>query len=612
MYRNDEQESNAQEAYDTAFQEGCKGGYGAFRLYNEYEDNSDEENENQLICFEPINDADISVFYDLDSRRYDKSDANFAFVMTPWTPSKFEEEYPDETVGGWTNPYDYIFEWVSLDAVWLAEYYVREEYFTKIFVYTQQGSEAIEKVRESDYMKPDNSGIDKVELELAKQALIDSGYVYTKTRKLEKHRVRKYILSGFGVVEDCGYIAGENIPIIPYYGNRSVINGIERAWGQVQNGKDSQRVYNMNVSALAETASLSQEMKPIFYPEEIAGHETLWAEDNIRRNPYLLTNPMYDAMGNMAPSQGRTTQPRMISPATAALLDISNRDIQDVTGNLEQQQSVNTNTSGVAIQSMQNRLDMGVFGYMDNMAQTMRRCGEVWLSMRRAIEVRPRKVSTVAEDGTQAMADLMKEEIDPETGITQIKNDITSGRYKVIVDVAPSFSTRRDANLAKITGLMQSTQDPTMQNLLFNAAVQDMDGEGMQDLREFSRKQLVQQGAIKPSEEEAKAMEEAQANAQPDPQQAYLIASAEKEQALAQKAMADTAATKAGIIKTMTDAEKNKAQTAEIMQGIDLAKFDSMLKLLEKIDAGMSQGLMATAGQMQQPEIQQQIPPTEQ
>jgi len=142
--------------------------------------------------------------------------------------------------------------------------------------------------------------------------------------------------------------------------------------------------------------------------------------------------------------------------------------------------------------------------------------------------------------------------------------------------------------------------------------VQDMDGEGMQDLREFSRKQLVQQGAIKPSEEEAKAMQEAAANSQPDPQQAYLMASAEKEQALAQKAMADTAATKAGIIKTMTDAEKNKAQTAEIMQGIDLAKFDSMLKLLEKIDAGMSQGLMATAGQMQQPEIQQQIPPTEQ
>ena len=95
------------------------------------------------------------------------------------------------------------------------------------------------------------------------------------------------------------------------------------------------------------------------------------------------------------------------------------------------------------------------------------------------------------------------------------------------------------------------------------------------------------------------AMQEAEANAQPDPQQAYLMASAEKEAALAQKAQADTKAVEAGIIKTITEAEKNKAQTAEIAQGIDLAKFNSMMTLLEKIDQSMQ-------SQQQQSQEQQQ------
>jgi hypothetical protein len=42
LYRADEQDSSAEEAYDNAFEEAIGGGYGAWRLRCDYEDDEDE------------------------------------------------------------------------------------------------------------------------------------------------------------------------------------------------------------------------------------------------------------------------------------------------------------------------------------------------------------------------------------------------------------------------------------------------------------------------------------------------------------------------------------------------------------------------------------------
>jgi hypothetical protein len=54
------------------------------------------------------------------------------------------------------------------------------------------------------------------------------------------------------------------------------------------------------------------------------------------------------------------------------------------------------NLSGKAVELIQNRLDMQVFIYMSNFAKTMKRCGEVWLSMMKDIVVEDnRRMKTV-------------------------------------------------------------------------------------------------------------------------------------------------------------------------------------------------------------------------
>ena len=50
----------------------------------------------------------------------------------------------------------------------------------------------------------------------------------------------------------------------------------------VRLAKDAQRLKNMQLSKLGEISSLSTVEKPIVTPEQIAGHQNMWKEDNIK------------------------------------------------------------------------------------------------------------------------------------------------------------------------------------------------------------------------------------------------------------------------------------------------------------------------------------------
>lgn len=556
MHRADERDSCAQEAYDCAFQEGLKGGYGGWRLCTDYEDHEDEDNERQRIMIIPITDADSSLYFDIDARRYDKADARWGAVLRGMSKEAYEEEWPRHAVVSYEKPLPGGFTWFAPDQVYVAECYVRETYKTKVFTYKSTLTDEERRIKEDD-------------LDDQLEDLLATGFVLDRTRTLEKRRVHKYIINGQEVIEDCGIIAGEHIPLIPYYGNRSVIDGVEQVWGLVGPGKDAQQLYNMQVGVIGEQAALGGTSKPILMPEQIVGHEYMWAYDNIQRNPYLLLNSVRDANGQPMPAGPIAfTQAPVLSQATSALIDISNRDIMDTTGNLDQGQGVVSNVSAEAMQLSQDRVDMGSFGYMDGMAKSMRRHGEVWQSMRKDIETERRKVRTLKLDGSESEEEIMVPAVDDKTGATIIKNDITKGKYKVFADVGPSFSSRRKSTQANLLELMRVTPDPQQQSLLSSAILMNSDGEGLEDIRNYTRKQLVQQGVVPPTEEEKEEMAQAQANAQPDPQSQFLLAESQKAQALALKAQADT--------------ELTKAKTAETLAGIETSKLEVIMKALDQ------------------------------
>jgi len=573
LYRADEQDSVADEAFDNAFEEGVGGGFGAWRLRTVYEDDEDDENEKQRIRFEPIYDADSSVFFDLDAKRQDKSDAKYCFVLFSMTREAYMAEWNDDPTTWPKEIQQYEFDWDSPDVVFVAEYYRVEEVRETIRIFqTITGEE--ERYTQADFDAD----------ETLEETLLAVGTIEVRQKRVKRRRVHKYIMSGGGILEDQGYIAGKNIPIVPYYGKRWFVDNVERCMGHVRLAKDPQRLKNMQLSKLGEISALSSVEKPILLPEQVVGHQMMWAEDNIRNYPYLLVNPITGPNGEtQAAGPVAYTKSSDIPPAMAALLQITEQDMAEILGNNQQADKMVSNISGKAVEMIQTRLDMQSFIYMTNMAKAMRRCGEIWLSMAKDIYVEEgRKMKSIGAMEQVESIEMMKPTIDAETGELVYENDLSRANFDVSVDVGPSFTSRREATVRSLTGMMQVTSDPETQMILQSMAIMNMDGEGIADIKDFFRKKLVQMGVVKPTEEEQQQMMEAMMaqGQQPDPQSMFLMAEAEKAQALALKAQADTEY-------SLARTEETRAKTAETISNIDIDQRKLAIETAEKIGAAL-------------------------
>jgi hypothetical protein len=559
LYRADEKDSVANEAYDNAFEEAVGGGFGAWRLRADYEDHENDEDERQRILIEPIYDADSSVWFDLDSKRQDKSDAKVCFVIAGMTHSSYVDTWGDDPASWPKTVHQSEFDWLTPDVVYVAEYYRVEEVGETVRIFeTIDGSE--ERYTTYDFNED----------EQLEEMLAAVGTREVRQKRVKKKKVHKYIMSGSHILEDCGYIAGKCIPIIPVFGKRWFIDNIERCMGHVRLAKDAQRLKNMQLSKLAEISALSTIEKPIFVPEQVAGHQVMWSEDNLKQYPYLLVNPITDQNGAQAVGGPvGYTKPPQIPPAMAALLQITEMDIDQILGTQSAGEEVTSNLSGKAVELIQTRLDMQTFIYMSNFSKAMRRCGEVWLSMAKELYVEDERTMKVIDvTNTVDSITLMTPAIS-EIGEVITENDLSKASFDVDVDVGPSSSSKRSATVRALTGMMQITADPEMQSVLGSMAMMNMEGEGISEVREFFRQKLIRMGVVKATEAEAEEMMAAMQNQKPDPNAVFLQAAAEEATAKAAKARAD-------VVKTIADAELTQARVLETGASTELEQARTM------------------------------------
>ncbi len=552
LYRADEQDSGAEEAYDNAFEEAVGGGFGAWRLKTTYVNEEDNEDERQRIAIEPIFDADSSVFFDLNSKRQDKADAKRCFVLTAMSRNAYIDMYKDDPASWDKEIHQYEFDWATPDVVYVAEYYRVEDKTETIRIFQTIAGEE-ERYTQDDFARDE-------ELETK---LIAIGSREIRQKRVKRKAVYAYIMSGSRVLEDLGKIPGRCIPVVPVYGKRWFIDNVERCMGHVRLAKDAQRLKNMQLSKLGEISAYSVVEKPIMTPEQVAGHQMMWSQDNLRNFPYLLINPVTDANGQVSPLGPLDyTRSAQIPPALAGLIQVTESDMQEILGNQQNGDKIVSNISGKAVEMIQQRLDMQTFIYMSNMAKAVRRCGEVWLSMAKDVYVEEgRKMKGIGVAGELETIQLSKPMLTAE-GEMVVENDLSEAQFDVAVDVGPSSSSRRSATVRALTGMMAITNDPETQQVLQAMAMMNLEGEGVADVREFFRKKLIRMGVVKPTQQELdELMAELEGKGQ-DPNAIFLAAAAEEAQAKAAKARAD-------VVKTLADADLAQARTIETLNKTD-------------------------------------------
>lgn len=590
LYRADCQDSCAEEGHDNAFDEGVSGGMGAWRLVAEYENEDDDDDTRQRIRFEPIYDADSCVLFDIDARRYDKSDAKCAYVLYPQTVEAYKAEWGDDPATWPKDEQTTQFDWNRPNFVYLAEYYKVEKRRETVHVFVDMEGEEHKFTEDEleDYLETEGyveeEGTDAQELDAMLGAMTLRGFVKVREDKRRVRKVRKYIMSGGKILEDCGYIAGKHIPIIPFYARRAVIGGIERFTGHVALAQDTQRIKNAQYAKLMEISALSAVEKPIVTPEQMAGHQNMWSVDNIKNYPYLMLNPITDAAGNPMPAGPIAyTKPPQIPQALAALMQFSEQDMMDILGRPQDGEEIVSNMSGKAVEMIQQRLDTQSFIYFSNFAKSIRREAEVWLSMAKELYDEPgRKMKRVGPQGNLDNVVLREDVIDEKSGELTARNDLSRADFDVVESVGPSFESKRNATVRTLTGMLPLVTDPADAKVLQAVILQNMEGEGLADVNEYYRKELVKLGVNKPTEEEQAEMEAAaQAAQQPDPNAEFLKSEAAKNESVARLNEAKAMEIAAKVDKSVAEVDnidadtglkqadtiKREAETLDILRG---------------------------------------------
>ena len=560
IHRADGYHFKSQQARDNAFEEAVYGGFGAYRQCTDYADPEDKDSDEQRV--NPgllIADADQRVFFDPDAKLYDKSDGDFAFVLTADSREAFEDEYPGMASDWPENKLVGAFDWFAPDIVLRAEYYEIETKRERIIIFTNPLSQDEQRFWESE-LEPDEAA-----------ELKQGGYRRSSSRR-ERRRVHKYVMSGLEILDDCGIIAGSNIPIVPMYGRRFFVENQERFRGHVSKLMDAQRIYNGRVSKLSETDSLSPREKPIFLAEQMPpALRDLWAKQEQERHPYALVNPVIDPATGQIVAMGPIgkIEPPTLSQVTAMLLQIAAADLADESN--DGADEVVANTSAAAMDIAAQRVDSKSGLYLDNMRQSVQREGENYLGMVKEVYFEDgRKLETMSEEGDEGQA-VIGQAMTDKGGNFGYRNLFAKGRYKCIVDVTEATATRRDKTVKsalRTAEMAMAAQDVELAQASIITAIMNQDGEGMDDLKKFARKKGVAMGLVEPNPQEQAEMDKAAEQQQPDPMAAVADAQAKAlgAQALkdfqgAKKTEADTSLSRAKATETLAKAAHTRAET---------------------------------------------------
>lgn len=578
LFRADYEETDGGEACDNAFDDAATGGFGCFRLTSMLVNEYDPMDERQRIAIEPVYDPSRSVWFDPDAKKYDKSDALWAFCMYSLSPEKYEAEYgkiPPSSLDT-TTITSWEYDWFAPEVVYIAKYYEVRKESVDVISYQQPITGEI-----ATY---DSDQIEDIEDELA-----DAGFIEVARRSVKRRRVYVSVVDGENFLEKPRRIPGEHIPLIPVYGKRWFIDDIERVEGHIAKAMDPQRLYNLQVSMLADSAAQDPGQVPVFSPEQVRGLEKHWENRNKKRPAFLVARPLMDKQGNPLgqAAPGSFTPAPQLSPAIATMLQLTSSDIQEVTGGSQAMQQMPSNIAQETVSNLMNRSDMASFIYLDNMAKSLKRAGEVWLSMAREVYGSDREVRVVNEDGTDDIALMNAQIVDRQTGNVVALNDLSTGRYDVTVDVGPSYTARRDATVAALTGVLNTMvpQDPEA-GIIRGLIMDNMDGEGLDDYKEYNRNKLLTAGVVKPRNvKEQQIVQQAQmaAQNQPDPNMVLAQAQMVAAQAEAQKAQNETAQVQIKAFSAQQDAQLSQAQVVKTLvdaKATDAKSVQDALKVL--------------------------------
>lgn len=497
--RNIEAVSNAEQAYDIAYDFAVKGGFGAWRICTDYANDDDFD---QDIFIEPIRNP-FAVKPDPAAQSIDRSDMQFCFVEELISEDEHERRWPGVAVANWEGDQD-CSNWRENGLIRIVEYWWKQPRKSEIWQLSSGATISVEDLRDDAKRKGFEADPEALEAQL-----LAEGVQVTRRREVDAHDVKMRMTNGYQWLGEEYNFPSKFIPIIPCWGNITTIDGEDYWFGMVRPNKDQQRLHNVHRTAAIEAVAKAPKAPFIVKMKDIKGLEGFWKNANSEDYPYL---PINDEAGQYPQRAGQAEIPAALIQMAA----LDNEDIKAGTGmhnpSLGAQSS---ETSGRAILARSQQGATATFNYIDNLAYAIRHTYCILVDMIPRVYDTPRVVRVLGEDGGEKWRQLYQEVVDPATGQALTLNDISKGKYDVSITVGPSFATQRLEAVDAFTtmlGQMGPGLPPPIASLMAYTAINNMDLPGADDVDTAFRKLLVEQGVLQPKEGE-----EPQPQQQPDP-----------------------------------------------------------------------------------------------
>ena len=450
--RHIEYQSSADVAYDTAAEYAVKMGWGYFRVTTDYISDDSFEQE---IFIRPI-DNPFTVYFDPNSQLPDGSDAERCLITTVVSKKQFRAMYPGKDDGqGFTSrgTGDSDAEWVTKEDVRIAEYFYTVRTPTKLVLLS------------------DGTSVFEDELP-APEVLAEAGITIIERRDSYKKQIKWCKVTAMEVLEE-GDWAGKYIPVIPVYGQTAVIDAKHKKFGLVRMAKDPQRMYNYWTTALTESVALAPKAKWLMAEGQDEGHENEWAMANIKAMP-VLRYKQTDTEGRVAPAPTRLQPEPPPAGIVTATQGMSN-DLMTVVGIYDPSQLPQGNMSGKAIAGQQQQVDMVNFHYYDNLTRSIAQCGRIILDLIPKIYDTERVMRIIGADEKPEIITL-NQRVTTEDGVEKILNDVSVGRYDVVMDTGPGFATKRGEAVEAMMTLLAA--DPNLMATAGDLIFRNMDFPG--------------------------------------------------------------------------------------------------------------------------------------
>lgn len=453
-----EYDSDADIAYDTARDHQVTSGRGFIRVTTEWIPGTFR----QRLRIDRIENQ-FSVVFDPASKKYDRSDAEWCFVIEHISQDEHGRRYGKDKSGSqpfaqWENPAP---GWFGVGATGkltqVAEYWVKK------------------------YRKRRLVLLSTAEVPVWKDELTDEQYKTFKVNgnimaeRDEQHgTVCQYIINGAEIIEETDWI-GSSIPIVPVWGREAIVEGRRRTFSLIRNAKDPQRLVNLYVSNIAE--QIAQMPKtPYLVPVGgiAANHEEDWANASNSPRAYLYYQS-YDANGKPLPAPTRENREPPIQALSVGLQQAVDA-IKASMGIYDASIGARSNeTSGIAIERRKSAAEVVNFHFPDNESRSRKRIGEILVECIPLVDKAGETATIRSEEGTTSTVPIGIPYQDPKTGQT-VTHNLQDGDYGVSISTGPSFATARIEQRTVMAELAKTS--PVFAEILPDRLVENLDYPG--------------------------------------------------------------------------------------------------------------------------------------